>query len=192
MADGRSGRVVGEGHLFGEGAGASELIFQTKHAIAAAWTLAGPPTMLTEMFMSYTGAADADDMIEGLVTQRYTLKPDAAPLVFEAARAGDGVARDLVQWAARALASMVHGVARQMQATGEGVDIVMGGGFFKAGTILTDPMKASIRAEIPDAQFVHLTAPPVAGAILLAMGRDGVSDADIATARTCLLAHPLR
>lgn len=190
MADGRSGRVVGEGHLFGEGAGASELVVQAKHAVAAAWTMAGPSTLLTEMFISYTGAVDADDMIEGLVTRRYTLKPDAAPLVFEAAKAGDGVARDLVEWAVEALVSMVLSVTRQMQAVNEAIDIVMGGGFFKAGTILTDPMKASIRAEIPDARFVHLTAPPVAGAILLAMRHNGVPSADIATARTRLLEHP--
>jgi N-acetylglucosamine kinase-like BadF-type ATPase len=62
IADGRSGRVVGEGHLFGEGAGASELVVQAKHALAAAWTLVGPPTVLTEMFISYTGAVDADDL----------------------------------------------------------------------------------------------------------------------------------
>lgn len=85
---------------------------------------------------------------------------------------------------------MVQGVARQMQATGEEIDIVMGGGFFKAGAMLTDPLKAHIRAEIPNVQFVYVTAPPVAGAILLAMRRDGVPDAGIATARARLLAHP--
>jgi N-acetylglucosamine kinase-like BadF-type ATPase len=126
-------------------------------------------------------------MIEGLVTGRYRLRADAAPLVFEAAHAGDAVAQGLIEWAAEALASMVFGVARQMQATGEAVEIVLGGSFFKAGPILIDPLKAHILAEVPAAQFVHVDADPVVGAVLLAMRCDGLANAAILSARTHLL-----
>ncbi len=85
---------------------------------------------------------------------------------------------------------MVPTPARSDQTLGEASDIAMGGGFFKAGAMLTDMMRAYIRAEIPNMQFGYVTDPPVVGAILLAMRRDGVSDGDIATARGRLLAHP--
>jgi N-acetylglucosamine kinase-like BadF-type ATPase len=189
MIDGRSGRAIGEGHLFGEGAGAGELVWHARHAVAAAWTMAGPPTLLTEKFIAYTNAASADDLIEGLVTRHYTIKPDAAPLVLEAARAGDMVAQGLVRWAAEALASMACAVVQQMAATEEVLDMVLGGSFFKAGTMLTEPMKSAIWSKVPRARFVEVTVPPVVGAVLLALRQSCLPDDEIAAARAHLLSQ---
>ena len=180
MPDGRTGRAVGEGFIMGEGAGAIELVLQAKYAVAAAWTQVGSPTTLTKQFVAHLGASDPNDMIEGLVTGRYRLRADAAPLVFEAAHAGDDVARGLVLWAAESLASMVFGVARQMHITDEEVEIVTGGSFFKAGPILIDPLRSAVLGEIGGAHFTHVEAQPVIGAVLLAMRNDNL-DADVIT-----------
>lgn len=189
MADGRFGRAVGEGFIMGEGAGAMELVLQAKYAIAAAWTQAGPPTILTERLIAHLGATDPTDLIEGIITKRYQLRAEAAPLVFEAAHNGDAVALNLVLWAADALSSMVFGVARQMHATDEAVEIVMGGSFFKAGPILIEPLKAQILSEMRQARFVHLNESPVIGAVLLAMRTHGLPPDVIAAAREYLLAE---
>jgi len=183
MADGRTGRAVGEGFVMGEGAGAIELVLQAKYAVAAAWTQAGPPTSLTERFIAHLGATDPTDMIEGLVTNRYKLWADAAPLVVEAAVSGDQVAMELVTWAAHALASMVFGVARQMNATDEEIEIVTGGSFFKAGSILIEPLRTHILTEVKAARFIHFESKPVIGAILLAMRSNGLNQDAIVSAR---------
>jgi N-acetylglucosamine kinase-like BadF-type ATPase len=188
MADGRFGRAVGEGFVMGEGAGAMELVLQARYAVAAAWTRAGPPTRLTERFMAHLGATDPTDMIEGLVTKRYRLWAEAAPLVFEAAHEGDAVALDLVLWAADALSSMVFGVARQMHATDEAVEIVLGGSFFKAGPMLIEPLRAHVLSEMPRARFVRLDASPVIGAVLLAMRAQDLPAEVLIAARESLLA----
>lgn len=187
MSDGRTGRAVGEGFIMGEGAGAVELVLQAKYAVAAAWTQTGSPTMLTEQFVAHLGASDPTDMIEGLVTGRYRLRADAAPLVFEAAQVGDDVARRLVLWAAEALASMVFGVARQMYITDEAVEIVTGGSFFKAGPILVDSLRAAVLGEIEGARFTHVEAQPVIGAVLMAMRSDNLDADVIALARERML-----
>jgi N-acetylglucosamine kinase-like BadF-type ATPase len=186
-ADGRTGRAVGEGFLVGEGAGAMELVLQAKYAVAAAWTQAGPPTVLTDRFMAHLGATDPTDMIEGLVTKRYTLGAAAAPLVVAAAHAGDEVAQRLVVWAADALSSMVFGVARQMQATNEDIEIITGGSFFKAGPILIEPLRARVLSEITGARFVHFDGQPVIGAVLLAMRSDNLPPERMVAARERLL-----
>jgi N-acetylglucosamine kinase-like BadF-type ATPase len=186
-ADGRAGRAVGEGFVMGEGAGAMDLVLQAKYAVAAAWTQAGPPTILTERFMAHLGATDPTDMIEGLVTKRYKLWAEAAPLVFAAAHAGDEVALRLVLWAAAALSAMVVGVARQMQATDAAIEIVTGGSLFKAGPILLDPLRMHVLTEMKGARFIHFASPPVIGAVLLAMRSDKLRPERIAAARKRLL-----
>ncbi|NDJ52592.1 MAG: hypothetical protein GYB68_05845 [Chloroflexi bacterium] len=186
-ADGRFGRAVGRGFVVGEGAGAMDIVVQARYAVAAAWTLTGPQTILTERFIEHLGARDATDMIEGIVTQRYKLWTEAAPIVFEAAHAGDQVAHRLVLWSAEALATMVFGVARQMQVMDEEIDIITGGGFFKAGPILIEPLQAHILAEIKGARFVHFEAQPVIGAVLLAMRRDDLAADRIIAARERLI-----
>ncbi|MEM8535467.1 MAG: BadF/BadG/BcrA/BcrD ATPase family protein [Chloroflexota bacterium] len=187
MLDGRAGRAVGEGFIMGEGAGAIELVLQAKYAVAAAWTQSGSPTMLTEQFVAHLGASDPTDLIEGLVTGRYRLRADAAPLVFEAAQAGDDIAHRLVLWAAESLASMVFGVARQMHITDEAVEIVTGGSFFKAGPILIESLQTLVLGELGGVRFTHVEAQPVLGAVLLAMRNDNLDADVIAMARERML-----
>lgn len=180
---GRVGRAVGEGFYMGEGAGATELVLQAKYAVAAAWTLSGPPTRLTDYFIEWTGASKADDLIEGLATRRLRLRADAAPLVFQAAQGGDAVAGKIVQWAAEALTRMVIGVARQLDLTHAAFELVMGGSFFNAGPLLLDPLKKEIQQATPKANCIHFKGKPVVGAVTLAMQQATLPAERIATAK---------
>ncbi len=184
---GHVGRAVGEGFYMGEGAGATELVLRAKYAVAAAWTLSGPSTRLTDYFIEWTGAHNASDLIEGVATRRLRLKADAAPLVFQAAQASDTVAGEIVQWAAESLTRMVIGVARQLALTHSAFELVIGGSFFNAGPLLLDPLKVAIYKTMPEANFIHFKAKPVIGAIILAMQQAKLSHTSIADVRQCLL-----
>ncbi len=173
----REGRVTGYGYHMGEFAGASELVWRAMQAVSYAWTLRGPQTALTAAFITYAGAKNLADLIEGYTTERYHVGSEAARLVFEVARQGDEVARALVQWAGVELAEMAKAVIRQLQFETLTFDVVLSGSMFAGGPLLIEPMWATISRFAPGARLVHLTLPPVMGAIILGMeqGRLSVS-----------------
>jgi N-acetylglucosamine kinase-like BadF-type ATPase len=166
---GREGRVAGEGVLFGEFGGASELLFLSFQAVSRAWSRRGPATSLSEAFVAETGARSLDDLIEGVSVGRYQLSSRAAPLVFAAARAGDAVAQELLAQLGRGLADLAAGVIRQLALEREQFPVVLVGSLFKGGALLTGPLEEALRAVAPGAQLTRLASPPVAGGALLGL-----------------------
>jgi N-acetylglucosamine kinase-like BadF-type ATPase len=165
----REGRVTGYGIQTGEYAGATELVYRAKQLVCQSWTMRLPPTKLTDLFMEITGAKDVDDLIEGLTELRLTVGTEHAPKIFEVARRGDKVAQDLINWAGVELAEMANSVIRQLKFEKLEFDVVLLGGMYKAGAVLTDPMRDAIRELAPGARLVRLEHPPVLGAVLMAM-----------------------
>lgn len=170
----REGRVLGNGPLFGEFGGSGELVAAAVHAVAREWTRRGPPTALTPRFVDYAGARDAADLLEGLSQGSRTIGAECAPLVFEVAEAGDAVAREVIRWAATELADLALGVIRQLDLAALEFDVVLVGSLYSGGPLLTEPLKKTIHAEAPGARLKRLNAPPVIGAVLLAMQRAGL------------------
>ena len=158
---GREGRITGGGPRLGEYGGASELVAKAVQAVALAWTQRGAATCLTEAFVALTGATDVTDLLEGLVLERYQLWAADAPVVFQVAAEGDGVAQEIIRWAGRELGSLAIGVIRQL--------VVLIGGLFKGSPTLIETMTTTIHAVAPEARLVRLTAPPVVGGVLLGM-----------------------
>jgi N-acetylglucosamine kinase-like BadF-type ATPase len=179
----RIGRVTGGGVEMGEFAGASELIFKTKHALAYAWTQRGPQTALAPRFVEYCGARDLGDLLAGLMRGTYTLDASAAPLVFQTAREGDLVARGLIQWAGQELGEMAKAVIRQIGIAEEEFDIALIGSMFNGGGEMIDSMRASVHELAPGARLVRLEAPPAAGALLLGMETAGYLPSESLRAR---------
>ncbi|MEQ8675252.1 MAG: BadF/BadG/BcrA/BcrD ATPase family protein [Aggregatilineales bacterium] len=167
--DGREGRVIGDGLRWGEGAGALELATYAVEAICAAWARRGEPTSLTQALLQYYGYTSIDMLIEDLVLFRKKIEPDFALRVFEMAHDGDLVANKCVIRAAESLGSLAFGVIRQLSLERENFEVVLTGSMFKAGAILIDPLKTYISKHAPGATLVHLEAPPVAGAVMLAI-----------------------
>ncbi len=172
----RIGRVTGGGIYMGEGAGGTELIHRAVHRVAHAWTQRGQPTLLTDLFVERTGALDAADLLEGLMSDRYQLGASAAPLVFQAAERGDEVAAGLLTWAGDELGEMVNAVVRQLNFEDMAFHVVMTGSMFDGGERLTEPMRRRVTAVAPGAQFTRLSAPPVLGAALIGMAAAGLTD----------------
>ena len=130
--------------------------------------------MQWEAFVDLTGASSEADLLEGLSQGYYDIGPEAAPLVFQIAEAGDSVAVDVIRWAGHELASLALGVCRQLGFEDRAFEIVLVGSMVNGGRLLLDPLREAVHAVAPGACFVRLTAPPVVGAVLLGMQAAGL------------------
>ncbi len=165
---GESGRITGNSISFGEFGGASELVWLAITAATYAWSLRGPKTKLTSIFMEHTGVESEDTLIEGLATHQINLSPTLAKDIIQAAIDGDKVAQDIVDFSAHDLAKNVISVIKQLDIKDENFDIVLIGSMFKSGDIYISPFSQTILAFAPNARFISLEVPPVLGAVLLA------------------------
>ena len=143
-------------------------------AVAAAWSRRGPDTLLTELFMQRAGAASPEHLLEGLSQGELSIDADAAPLVFQAADAGDAVAAACIAWIGRELGSLAVGVIRQLGFEALNFEVVQVGSMHNGGWRVFEPMAETIHAVAPGARFVRLTGPPVVGAVLLGMEAAGL------------------
>ncbi|MBN2547573.1 MAG: hypothetical protein JXB15_00325 [Anaerolineales bacterium] len=182
----RRGMVTGAGLYMGEAAGASELVYMSVRALSHEWSRRGPATALAPALVKLTGAKNLDDLLEGLINNRYQLSPSAAPLIFEIAAQGDRIAQELIHWAGFELGEQVKAVARQLSFENLAFDVVMIGSMFNGGPMLIEPMQDNVRSLAPQARFVRLASPPVAGAVLLGMDICGMRTLE---ARQNLLDH---
>lgn len=170
----RVGHVTGNGPMFAEYGGASELMWKARSAVAAQYTRRGPATALTRAFMRVAGAASLEDLLDGLSQGHYRVGSEYAPLVFQLADSGDAVAGECVAWAGRELGTLACGVIRQIEIVGLAFEVVLVGSLYHGGERLIGPMRETIRELAPNATLVKLTARPVAGAVLLGMAQAGV------------------
>jgi N-acetylglucosamine kinase-like BadF-type ATPase len=168
------GHMTGFSALMDEAAGGSEFARKALHAISRAWSRRGPATRLSEAFVEALGARDLDDLIEGFTQGRYAVNADMAQLAFRVAAEGDAVAQELVRWAGEALADLALGVIRQVGIETLAFDVVLAGSFFNGSPVLAEVMRETIQVVAPGARLVRLTAPPVAGAVLLGMEMGGL------------------
>jgi len=158
------------GHdLLAEAGGSKSLVLHAVQQVARAWGRRGPETALTGAFLQHLGLNSVHQLLEGFSMETIELGPDAAPLVFEVARQGDRVAQACIRWAGEELASMVCGVARQLEFEELGFEIVLIGSMFNGGELLLAPLRDAVWQVAPWAQFVRLEAPPVVGGVLLGM-----------------------
>jgi N-acetylglucosamine kinase-like BadF-type ATPase len=171
-SDGREAFAIGDGIRWGEGAGALELALKAAQAVIAQYTMSGPETRLTNLFMNAFGASTLPELVEGMVLGKNRVTAALAPRIIELAQQDDEAARQAVLWAAECLANLAKGAIRQLRLVGKPFEIVLSGSFFKAGEIIINPMKKSVLRLAPYAAFHILQLPPVCGGVLLAMEED--------------------
>lgn len=167
--NGEIARVTGNGLLFAEIGGGSELAYRAINAISRAWSKRGTRTSLTDAFVRYVNAENVEDLLAGIARGRYHIGADAALLVFEAADAGDEVACQAAQWLGTGLGDLANGIIHQLDIAHEAFDVVLAGSIFQAGDLILDDMRRVVHHVAPEARFVHLQAPPVTGCVMLAM-----------------------
>ena len=167
--NGREGRVSGVGDWSGEYGGGSDLVRRAMHSVTKAWASRGPETILTQKFVDHVGARDAMDLLEGLSRGRYDLKSAAVMVVFEAAREQDPVAIEAVRWLGSELGDLAVGVIRQLGFEKVAFDLVLTGSVYKGSPLIAQSLGETVHEVAPKASVVPLNAPPVVGAVMLAM-----------------------
>lgn len=168
-ANGKEGRIVGNGEAFGELGGAQEIVQRGLKMVNYAWIKRIPPNALTKIYIEATGAKDEMDLMEGLSNEQYHLFPFLALEVVKAANEGDIAAREILHWAGEELGWLAVSVARQIEMENHEVEIVQSGSVFEAGEMITKPMRELVLKHCPNAKLLRLNGPPVVGAVILGM-----------------------
>jgi len=175
------GRVFHLG-FWPDGAGGRDLAREGLRAVYHEALDMGPETVLTERALALFGATDAIDLLYQF-TRRGGLaeseRDRLAPVVLDAADAGDAVARAIVDGKGRVLGLQARACAAQLALPLEGTRVVLTGGVFGHPT---QRLAAATMAELPGALPVRHGPPPVAGALLLALDRLGVDVDEAAVA----------
>lgn len=185
-AHGRVGRITGNSASFGEFGGAGEIMQVTLQRLAWMWTGRIPQTTLAKIIYEGCGASNLDDFIEGLVQGKYQIEARQAPLVVNAALAGDEVAREILRWNAQELAESVVAVAGQLYLLKQPFEVVMSGTLFEM-EIYQAAFREQVLQKISQPTFLSYNSPPVIGAVLLALQAEGIQ---LQIARKRLLAYP--
>ena len=167
---GEEARAGGWGPIIGD-EGSGYFIARTGlSAILRAYDGRGKPTVMTELLRAEHHLEPRD--LPRTIYAQTTHADDVArfaKLVFDAADAGDAVARSILDLAAQQLASCVLAVARRLKIVDAALPVAYVGGVFKAGDALLAPMRAAIAAEAPKATVQPPLRTPVEGAAQMAI-----------------------
>jgi N-acetylglucosamine kinase-like BadF-type ATPase len=167
-AAGETARTMAEG--FGELGGAGDIVERAIWACARMREWSGPETALAAVLCDALGVRDLDDLFESIKRRGLLPGADLAPLVLQAAAAGDGVAHGLLQEQGRSLADEVLGVARRLGMLRTPFELVIAGSVHLAGSpSLDDAFGVRIAGHAPLAEIVPLRERAVVGAARLAL-----------------------
>jgi len=171
--DGRSVRFPSFGELSGDRAhGGGWLGRSALGAAIRARDGRGPRTLLEQLVPAHFGMSRPTALMEAVYVGKvksYRLS-EAAPLVFQAARAGDRVAQGLVDELADEIVVTANAAIKRLRLSARDVHVVLGGGVLRAADRkLIAKITAGIRRQAPRAEILRLEAPPVLGAALIGL-----------------------
>lgn len=184
-ADGAAVRFPALGPLSGDWGGGSELGDAVVWHAARAEDGRGPATALLPLLLDAVDAPSVSALIEDVHLGRRADEGFArlAPLIFQAAHAGDAVARSVVQRQAEEVVAYVAACIDRLGLLDADVPVVFGGGVARArDPLLLAGITEGLAARVPFARLSIVDAPPVLGAALLALGDAGADAAALARA----------
>src|SRR5688572_9023955 len=177
---GRDGQEIGLpslGPLSGDWGGGGTLGVEVAGAMMRAWDGRGQPTMLTRLVLDALHVSSEEDFLSGLYHGQITREHILAltPLLFEAAEAGDSVARELVIRMGTEVGVTANVFLRRLDLADTDAEVVLAGSVFKAkGPLLIDTATKIIHDASPKARIVRPRFEPVAGAALSALEMVGI------------------
>jgi len=178
--DGREIVLPGLGPIAGDWGGGGEISQEMIRLIMRAWDGRGQETVLLQMVLDELDVPSPEALLWMLYHEE--LEPGRllglVPLLFEAAHAGDEVARELVRRVGTEVGITARTLIQRLSLQDKDVEVVLGGGIFKArGTLLIDTVRGVIQEVAPRASVVLPKFEPVVGALLL-----GLEAADVQVA----------
>jgi N-acetylglucosamine kinase-like BadF-type ATPase len=169
--DGRHARFPALGAITGDWGGGYDLGLAAVAAAARSEDGRGPRTSLERAVPAHFGLATPLELAEaihgGRIEQRRVI--ELAPLVLAEA-ADDAVATSIVHRLAEEVVALARVAMTRLALADEPVDVVLGGGVLRSadGNLLA-AIEAGVREAAPLATVRPASAPPVAGAALLAL-----------------------
>jgi len=167
-ADGRFARAGGWGYIFGDEGGAFDLVRQALRAVLKMEEGWGPATFLRSGLLERTGAAGGNELMHDWHNRLDRPAVAAlAPLIDEAAQAGDAVAWEILVNAGRELAALVSALHRNHFKPDE-IVLVCQVGRVVTSKMLTGALTRSVQSATGCTPTPPLF-PPAAGALLEAL-----------------------
>ena len=172
-AKGEVHRVGGWGRILGdEGSG----YYIGKHALTAVCRhLDGRsvPTLLTKMISKKFALRTPTDIIAAVYKNNFDIAA-VAPLVFDAAKKGDAASLSIVQMASEELTEHVRSLLmkiepRKTRSVREKIPLSFIGGLIANDTLLSYALKRKISTSVSQITVIRPMAPPVYGAVILAL-----------------------
>jgi len=183
--DGRSVRFPSFGDLSGDRAhGGGWLGRSALGAAIRARDGRGPRTLLEQLVPAHFGMSRPTAVMEAVYTGKLDSHrlSEGAPLVFQAAAAGDHLAQELIDQMAQEIVVTANAAIKRLRLSERDVHVVLGGGVMRAADAkLIATITTGIRRQAPQARILHLEAPPVLGAALI--GLDDLDATALARAR---------
>jgi N-acetylglucosamine kinase-like BadF-type ATPase len=191
--DGHDERFLALGDVTGDWGGGYAVGLAGLGAAVRAGDGRGPATALRELLARHLG--DPDPETTAIRLYRETDAEQSlltlAPVVFQAASAGDAVARQIVERLADEVTTFAVALLRRLELLGSDADVVLGGGTLQSGNgLLLHRIKSQLAAAAPGVVVRVLDVPPVAGALAKALELAGASVAAQDRARETLRQHP--
>jgi N-acetylglucosamine kinase-like BadF-type ATPase len=174
--DGREYRLPAIGDLSGDWGGGTDIGPTALWYAMRAQDGRGERTSLVRLVPEYFGMKRLRQLMEAVYFERLARARlgELSPVVFGAARDGDGVARSIVDRQADEIATMASAAIRTLRMVDLDVHVVLGGGIFhNEFPAFFDRIGERLTGVVPHARVIILKAPPVVGAALLALDHAG-------------------
>ncbi len=181
--DGREARVGGLASELGDTGGGTDIAIAGLRAARRGKDGRGPKTLIEDLVVRHLGLDEIEDLVDFMIPGEApaeapgmafgALAASLAPLVFEAAEAGDEVARGILVEMGRELGLSVRLVASRLFHPHESFPLVFGGSVLTRATcpLFARTIEAEARSAFPRVEVRVIEAPPVVGGVLLAWDR---------------------
>ncbi len=162
-------RVGGWGHLIGDEGSGYKIAIKMLQKIMKSFDGREKSTELTELVLKELGIEEPLEILDYVYNPEISKEniADLTPLLFEAIRAGDDIAREIVDNAADNLLEMVKTVIGKLKLSEKDQIISLSGGVFENSKIMKETFKNKAKKEIPSITFREPKFPPGIGALII-------------------------
>lgn len=159
--DGRESHAGGWGAILGDEGSAFDIGLRGIKRAMMARAGRMPPTLLADELEAYTGPGRAREVVARFGTRiNQSGVAGFAAHVSRAAEAGDEAAIAILEEAGEDLGELATFVARRLFAEEDEFPVVLGGGVFKAGKLVIDPIRLMFRPQFPRARVIVAEGSP--------------------------------
>jgi N-acetylmuramic acid 6-phosphate etherase len=166
--DGRLEKAGGWGHILGDAGGAYALVVQALRLILREYDLHRGEVQFTARVLQALSLNDLDQLVRWAQEADKMEVALLAPVVFEAAAAGDERVLEIVDEGARVLCAFTEAVATRLHLLAP--KVILMGGLFQRDSLYAHAFRRRLKKNLPDARVATAERAPEMGAAWLAAG----------------------